>query len=358
MAYFPVSFGKLQRIALSRRFEDVAGYLVLSRFANGKPVLEYKPHRHSGAGVNALHEKLRISEETARGILMRLQEGGFLKEAQPDLKAVDKKARWDLMPEEADLFLPHVFVDGMLQCSSPILRLKEPNNKKDATKLQDLSVSEQRLDCLMLLLAIYKGTSMKSFGGLDPSYASRSWNIETTVPSALLTRWGTTPMDPFFDLRFVEGCLAHCKDLAKERESNFCRFFEAWLLLKSFGLIYEAVTLFSGTSKRSPGNLIYTIRINDFFAATNEANGDPSVMGSLEDAYGTKLAFYMQPDEFLENEALRVLLPDSEGMFIGIWRPRFRPKTSNSGQWFAKDKDAVASAVLKISQLTVSESFT
>ena len=224
MAYFPVSFGKLQRIALSRRFEDVAGYLVLSRFANGKPVLEYKPHRHSGAGVNALHEKLRISEETARGILMRLQEGGFLKEAHPDLKAVDKKARWDLMPEEADLFLPHVFVDGMLQCSSPILRLKEPNNKKDATKLQDLSVSEQRLDCLMLLLAIYKGTSMKSFGGLDPSYASRSWNIETTVPSALLTRWGTTPMDPFFDLRFVEGCLAHCKDLAKERESNFCLF--------------------------------------------------------------------------------------------------------------------------------------
>ena len=59
---------------------------VMQRIPNGKPVLEYKPHRHSGAGVNALHEKLRISEETARGILMRLQEGGFLKEAQPDLK--------------------------------------------------------------------------------------------------------------------------------------------------------------------------------------------------------------------------------------------------------------------------------
>lgn len=355
MAYFPVSSRTLQKIASSRRFEDVAGFLVLSRFADGNPVPGYQPHRFSGAGVNALHEKLRVAEETAKGVITRLVEANFLREAQPEVKAVAKRARWDLMPEKADMHLPHSFVDGILQCSSPISRLKKAVDQEWAGKLHNSSIDVIKLDCLMLLLGIHKESSMQTFGGLNPRFMSRPWCVETRMPTALLTKWGATPGDEFFDCRFVENCLAHRKDLEEQRKNGFPSFSAALRLLKSLGLIYEVVTLFSGSSHKNPGDLRYSIRVNDYFAATNEAKGDPSVMGSLEASCGAKLAFYTQADETVNNEALRVLLPDTNGILIGVWRPRFRANNPDSGIWIENEKHAIASAMLKISQVIDAE---
>ena len=190
-----------------------------------------------------------------------------------------------------------------------------------------------------------------------PRFISRPWCVETRMPTAFLTKWGATPGDEFFDSRFVENCLAHRKDLEEQRKNGFPSFFAALRLLKSLGLIYEVVTLFSGSSHKNPGDLRYSIRINDYFAAANEAKGDPSIMGSLETAYGTKFAFYTQNDEISSNEGLRVLLPDATGTLIGIWRPRFRPKNPDSGTWIENEKREVTSAMLKISQVINAEEF-
>lgn len=357
MAYFPVSYGTLQKIASSGSFDDVAGFLVLSRFADGNPVPGYEPHRFSGAGVNAVHEKLNVAEEKAKGIITRLVEANFLREAQPEVKALAKKARWDLLPQRGDLRLPHSFVDGISQCSSPISRLKDAVNEERAGKLHNPSVEEKKLDCLMLLLAIHKETSMQAFGGLNPRFMSRRWCVDTKMPNALLTRWGATPTEEFFDGQFIEDCMAHRKNLEEERKNGFPSFFAAWSLLRSLGLVYEVVTLFSGSSHKNLGDLRYSIRVNDYFAATSEAKGDPSIMGSLETAYGTKLAFYTQAAEVPSNESLRVLLPDDTGTLIGVWRPRFRPKTHDCGLWIENEKQAVTSAMLKISQLNSVEIF-
>ena len=355
MAYFPVSLITLQKIALLGSFVDVAGYVVLSRFADGKPVPGYPPHTYSGAGVNALHEKLRIAEETAKGVLARLVEANFLKEAQPEVKAVAKMARWDLLPELADLYLPHSFVDGMSQCTSPLSRLKNAVDAERAGKLHNFPTEVKRLDCLMLLLGIHKASSMQDFGGLNPQFLSRPWCVETKIPTNLLTKWGATPGDEVFNRLFIETCMAHRKDLEEERKMGFPGFFDAWRIIKSLGLVYEVVTLFSGSTYKNPGDLRYSIRVNDYFAATNEAKGDPSMMGSLEASYGAKLAFYTQADETVNNEALRVLLPDTNGTLIGIWRPRFRAKNPDSGIWIENEKHAIASAMLKISQVIDAE---
>lgn len=349
MAFFPISSDTINKIARGGSFDDVAGFLVLSRHADSKALPGYAPHRFSGAGVNAVHEKVCIGEEGARGVLSRLKMAGFVRLAPPDVLAMSRYAKWDLQPENPDLFLPHHFVDPGQSWSSPIQRLRKTTFSESTKDLQTLSVADRRMDCLMLLLAFHRKMTMSRFGGLDPAMACRPWIVQTKDRGAGGTRWGATPGQEFFDSRFVQECLAHCHDLATQSRNGFPRFLAAWRELRRLGLLYEAVTLFPGNSHKVSGDLRYTIRTNDFFASTSDGKGDPSLMASLEAAHGTLLAFYTQPSGGSDEEALRVVLPDEVGVLVGVWRPRFRPDTPDVGRWYETGKREVRNALHRIS---------
>lgn len=351
MAFFPISSSTIIKISKGGSFDDVAGFLVLSRHADSKALPGYAPHRFSGAGVNAVHEKICIGEEGARGVLSRLKMGGFIGLAPPDVLAMSRYAKWDLQPEKPDLFLPHRFVDPGQGWSSPIQRLRKTAFSESTNDLQTLSAANRKLDCLMLLLTLHRKMTMSRFGGLDPAMACRPWTVQTKDRGAGGTRWGATPDQEFFDSRFVHECLAHCPDLHTQSRNGFPRFLAAWRELRRLGLLYEAVTLFPGNSHKVSGDLLYTVRTNDFFASASasDSKGDPSLMASLEAAHGTLLAFYTQPGAGSDNEALRVVLPEDVGILVGIWRPRFRPDTPDVGRWFEAEHREVRTALHRIS---------
>lgn len=353
MAFFPVSSKTINKISKGGNFDDVVGFLVLSRHADGKALPGYTPHRFSGAGVNVLHEKVRIAEEGARGVLSRLRAGGFVRSASPDVLALSRFARWDLQPESPDLFLPHYFVDPGLGWSSPVERLKKMACIELAETLQTVSAADRKLDCLMLLLTLHRKTSMSEFGGLDPTLACRPWQTQTKDRVGPLMRWGATPQQEVFDSRFVQECMAHIADISTQRREGFPRFLMAWRELRRLGLMYEAITLFNGDSHKAPGALRYTVRINDFFAGSGGGKGDPSVASSLEAENGTLLAFYTPPGEDADAEALRVTLPDEVGILVGVWRPRFRPDTHDIGKWHETDMREVGEALNQISAAQV-----
>lgn len=352
MAYFPVSSETINKISRGGNFDDVAGFLVLARHADGKAIAGYSTHRFSGAGVNALHEKICIAEEGARGVLSRLKTAGFVRLAPLEVLAMSRHAKWDLQPEKPDFFLPHYFVDRGQGWSSPIQRLRKMAFSESTGDLQALSAADRKLDCLMLLLTLHRRTSMIQFGGLDPAMACRPWVIQTRDHGAGGKRWGATPEQEVFDSRFVQECMAHTVDLPTQRRTGFPRFLAAWRELRRLGLLYEAVTLFQGNSHKAPGDLRYTVRTNDFFASAGagagDGKGDPSLMASLEAAHGTTLAFYTQPSEGSDEEALRVVLPDDVGILVGVWRPRFRPDTPEVGRWFEAEKREVGAALNRI----------
>lgn len=348
MGYFPVCFERLKAVARAGDFEDVAGFLVLSRHGDGIPLPGHAPHRFSRAGVNAVHEKVGIAEEAARGVLSRLVAGKFVQRAQVQGLPVSKHPIWDLLPRLTDLYLPHSFVDRGPTWDSPIRRIKKMASSEPAGSLHTRSKADEKLDCLMLLLTLQLRTGMSKFGGLDPAFASRPWRIESRETAEFGTRWGATPQQESFDQGFVEECLAHVADLKGQREQNFPRFKAAWDGVKSLGLIYEAVTLFGGTSHKAPGSMNYTVRINDFFAGSKDGRGDPSVMTGLEAEHGALLGFYTQPNAKANDEALRVVLPDDSGQLVGIWRPRFRPAAQEVGKWHEADKRAVELAVKRV----------
>jgi hypothetical protein len=174
-------------------------------------------------------------------------------------------------------------------------------------------------------------------------------NVETKLASQGTVRWGATPSQEFFSSVFVRSCSAHLQDLELESRKGFPRFRVAWQKLIELGLIYEAVTLFQGPSHRAPSDRRFTIRVNDFFAggASVGSDGDPSFLESLEGS-DAKHGFYTQPDGGTAEEELRVNLPDGTGSLIGVWRPRFRAHTVDTGKWHDADKRAIAASILSL----------
>lgn len=357
MAYFPVSLKTLVEISVGGTFNQVAGFLVLSRFADGRPLPNFKAHRFSGAGVKAVHERLRIGEEAARGVLSKLKKDGFVRPADMAVLVASRFVRLDLDPKPADTALPHSFVDAGNAWSSPIARIQKMTSM-ELNQGQTISNSDQKLDCLMVLLAVHHRSSMTGFGGLDPACACRTWEVDTKSPSEGCTRWGATPSQETFSSSFARSCSAHMKNLEDESRNGFPRFMAAWKKIKELGLIYEAVTLFQGVSHKSPGDLRFTIRVNDFFAggASVGSDGDPSFLGSLEGAEA-RHGFYSMPDGGTVDEQLRMNLPDGTGSLIGIWRPRFRAHNADTGKWHEVEKREVATAIRSLANLETQAAF-
>lgn len=356
MNYFKTSYATLQQIAKAGRFEDVAGFLVLARHATGLSVAGFDPYKLSGAGINSIHEKAGVSEENARGVMERLKEGGFIRPVSPETRKAYGHARWEVMQGKLDLDLPHVFVDSPkgVNATSPMKRVKDTKvYPRYAAALKGLSDTELRLDALMLLLAIYLHTDMDAYGGLDPKCAFRKWEIQSQVPKKEGIRWGAEPDKNTTTayVAFMAECLQHdAKVSAKATltQPQKDRFWNAWHHLQEVGLIYEAVSLFD-TDPESNGRArqLVSIRINDFHAGSISKTGDPSLLRKLEDLFGTERAYYTPAvNDREEPEAMWVILPDKRGALVGIWRPRFRPSTSDVGAWIDKENAAIDSIVL------------
>lgn len=353
MSYFKTSFETIQALARSGRYEDVAGFLVLARHASGKPVAGFDPFKLSGAGVNGIHEKAGVSEETARGVVQRLQEAGLIKPASAETKKLFSYARWEIVQGELNLNLPHAITDALktANANSALQRIKASVvHSAHAEALKHISATEVRLDALMVLMNIYQNTKMEAFGGLSPHCVYRAWEVKSQTSKPPGIRWGAEPGHTTAYTKFASASLPHVTPLPGKtgEKAMFQRFWNAWKNLEESGLIYEAVTLFdtqpeTNTEARS----VMTLRVNDYHAGSAEKTGDPSLLRSAD----TSLAFYTPADNDRgEPEAMWVVLPDKRGALVGIWRPRFRPATPDAGAWIEKENAAVANTLIALGQ--------
>jgi hypothetical protein len=352
--YFKASLATAQITARQRRFEDVAGYLVIARHASGLPVSRYDAYTLSGAGINGIHEKAGVSEETARGVIERLQGLAVIAPASPDATQAFPRARWEVSQGELDLDLPHALVDrGKVGAAdSPLRRIKNaPLETSDPEDLKGVGDTELRLDALMLLLGVYRHSDMEAFGGLDPRCAYRPWDIKSQVQESRAVRWGAEPGQWSAYTPFMRECLQHANGKkALPDEKLWKRFWNAWHILMNAGLIYEAVTLFDTLPEgQSNARARYTIRVNDYHAGSVTKKGDPSLLRELEGAAGTKLAFYTPTsNDRGEPEAMRVMLPGARGALVGIWRPRFRAANPDAGSWIQRENESIGPAVRQL----------
>ena len=353
MAYFRVSYTTLQAIARdTERFEDVAGFLVLARHASGLPMGNFEPYKLSGAGVNSIHEKAALSEEVARGVVQRLEERGAILALPPDLRKKFAYARWEIVQGELDLELPHAFVDALkgAKVTSPLHRLKDARLRRNGDELKKVSGTELRLDALMTMLAVYRHTSMKAYGGLSPRCVYRGWSVLSQTGKSGCVRWGAEPDQEASArayLNFMLECIAHTigpKAKKKDEPSNVQkeRFWNAWENIKDAGLVYEAVTLFDTSPDNAKAVALMGLRINDYHAGSIQKTGDPSLLRRYEEVSGAELAYYTPPaNERGEAEAMWVLLPDKQGALVGVWRPRFRADNQDAGIWIDRETDEI-----------------
>lgn len=350
MSYFKTSSATLQRLAKRGRYEDVAGFLVLARHASGYAVAGFDPYKLSGAGVNSIHEKAGISEETARGVIETLQQEGVIRPATAETKKAFGHARWEIIQGELDLDLPHAFTDALKPsgAASALHRIKAARVAPHyVNQLKDVSTTELRLDALMVLLGVYQNTSMERSGGLSPRCCYRGWSIKSQAPKASGVRWGAEPSEHPENafVSFIRECFAF---LPKQKNQDATdalashRYWNAWANIKDSGLIYEAVSLFDiPPYSNNSASLRFTLRVNDYHAGAS-VNGDPSFLKYA----GSGLGYYTPAvNDREEPEAMWVILPDKRGDIVGIWRPRFRASTPDVGAWHEHEEDAISEAL-------------
>jgi hypothetical protein len=360
MGYFKTSYATLQNLARQRRFELVAGFLVLARHASGIAVAGRGPYRLSGAGVNSIHEKVGVSEETARGVVEYLKTEGVIRPVSPEVKKNAPLARWEINQSELDLDLPHALVDrAKVGAADSALRRIRGTPLTSIEGAKNIADTELRLDPLMLLMGIYRHTAMDAFGGIEPNCVFRQWEVKSKIAQPTGVRWGAEPNPDATAAaypQFMMECLRHGgarkADLPDQHRK---RFWNAWKVLVDTGLIYEAVTLIDSDPAGNPNaRAIFTVRVNDFHAGSITKTGDPSLLRELESMAGTKLAYYTPPtNDREEPEAMRVVLPNARGAMIGIWRPRFRASNKDTGSWMQKENEAIADVTREIAELQV-----
>lgn len=354
--YFQTSSSTLEALAKKGRFEYVAGFLALARHAMGIPIAGFPPFSFTGAGVNAIHEKGCMSEESARGVFEELKREGIISLPPPSAKQASKHARWQVNQGELDLALPHAFLDGLNggAVTSAIKRLKNPSSAP-TYPVEGLSSTEKALDALMLLLGLYKHSGMETFGGVSPHCIYRKWTVQSRVRNAKGIRWGAEPGEAGGGTTsyhaFMGASLAHrtdAKSKLSDREER--RFWNAFELLRKEGLVYEAVSLFDADPHQNKlASLVCSLRINDFHASTT---GDHNLLAAMEAQSGAELGFYTHPvNERDEPEAMWIILPHKEGAITGIWRPRFRASTSDVGAWIDKERQNIPALLDQLLQV-------
>lgn len=356
MSYFKTSSETLLQLAAAGQFEDVAGFLVLARHASGLPVADFEPYKLSGAGINSIHEKVGVSEETARGVIERLKNAGVIKPAALSARQAFAHARWEINQGELDLDLPHAFVDLVKvgNAIAPIKRIKTfAFNRISSDALKNVSDAELRLDALMMLINVYLHTRMEDFGGLNPQCMFRKWEIKSKTQKEQGIRWGAEPdhdNSVYAYSKFMKECLAHIGKISQKKEldaEQTARFWQAWDCIKSLGLIYEAVTLFDvDPTANDKARALLTVRVNDFHAGSVKKTGDPSLLRNFEDIAGTQFGYYTnEQNEREEPEAMWFLFPDERGFIVGIWRPRFRAINKDAGAWIDRENLAIDNVV-------------
>ncbi|WP_156337078.1 hypothetical protein [Achromobacter kerstersii] len=352
--YFKTSSRTLETLAKKGRFECVAGFLALARHAMGTSIGGFPPFSFTGAGINAIHVKGCMSEESARGVFEELKREEIISLPPSAAKQASKHVRWQINQGELDLALPHAFLDGLNEgtVTSAIKRIKKPSSNP-RHPVEGLSNTEKALDALMLLVGVYKHAAMESFGGVSPHCVYRKWTLQSRVSSAKGYRWGadlSSDDGTTAYTSFMISSLAHLKDAQKDltdRERN--RFWNAFELLRGEGLVYEAVSLFDADPREnSTASLVCSLRINDYHASSI---GDPSLLAELEAQSGAEFGFYTNAvNDRGEPEQMWVILPNKEGAIIGIWRPRFRAATPDVGAWVDKEKQNIADVLTRLSQ--------
>ena len=361
--YFRTSFDTLRLLATSLQtertqppsqrswqYETLAGLLVLARHGNGEAHGDFQPYQLGSAGANAIEKKVQIGGPSARVVVERLKAANVIEMASECAKSAWPYARCHIRQGDLDLDLPHAFVDSRktkdgTPVDSVLMRIRSQSAlqaKAALAKPGGLKSGQLQIDMLTMLIALYRHTNMSMYGGLNPSFCHRPWDVITRDASTQFdgaTRWEAEPQEvsSFPRRDYWAECLPHV-DPADPAIQD--RIENAWSNIRAAGLVYEAVSLYCSAPTHSSAAFQMSIRVNDYHAGSAKSatsSGDPAL---LRGDY-RKLGYYTQP-EGKTRESMWVVLPDAEGSLVGVWRPRFRMANGDTGGWRDADKAAVA----------------
>jgi hypothetical protein len=278
-------------------------------------------------------------------------------------KASKKRlSKWLLLPalDAKDLYLANALTDGIGRGkNNPPLERIYIEAKYAAGHL----ITDTRLDCLMVLLHLYRYHDMAGCGGIDPRAGIyREW-----IPAENSEGNQVTPLDgtncALYEIKgsseavfnkFASEALFYIDD-ANERHE---RFWAAFANLRRLGFLYEVTQIWSHNpngDKKAKAEPLYTLYVQDSHARET----DPYLQREIHtaafkldalDGYTefsplglAKVGIDVGGDSnILRTQQFRYIATKKDaGYPLGIYRLRFRPKTNDTGKGISAERRRV-----------------
>lgn len=331
--------------------EEVIAYLVLVRgtSARSKGVTTH--------GANSIATRSGMTYYRAGQALDWLASAGYIEQFTDDTDQPNKKrkARWRIMenPDVLELALANSLLDGIGRGKEnpPLERIYS-----NVSLGKHLVMADARLDALMVLLRLYLHHSLADFGGVNPrsgmfrqwvatenSYGEKVINLEDTHAALYEIEGGSEMVYG----KFSAEALFYVADESERR----VRFWDAFYNLSRFGLVYEAIQVWSANpEKDKKAEPLYTLYVKDRHAReqdpylSREIHNTAFRFGALE----AHIEFYDVEDGLDESRNIigtgrfRFIAGRKSGGFpVGIYRLRFRPHTRDTSKGMAAERRRV-----------------
>lgn len=330
--YVHISMAAIEIIAAHGRRSPhlLLAYLILARFSSAYTSDGRAPNTLTGAGAQAVSERLKIRWSRAKILLDKLVEIQVIRPAPAGLKAGNSLAKFEMI-YAGDIRMPVSLVDGLddLGAVGGIIRLI----RTDTEQLPNAAFAS-----MLLLLLCYQRHDMETWGGVDSDALWLDWRIDSVIDEGR----GFS----IRAIRAVDGRIAASYDLvatfrrifgvSSEDASDASEIFRYALRnLVDHGLLYECVALMDSNC-----SFCLPLRLNDRHAAlsSSEASYIERIPGA---------GFYVRANnDFSDREAIRFVLPDDPSKLnysvMGVLRLRFRCADPMTARGLERDANEIA----------------
>lgn len=373
--FFSVALSTIDRMASEgASAENVMGYLVLARHAQGKGARM----GWTSAGANAIAKKIGTSYRKAQSTLEWLSGANnsaekFITPAteitdapshfgKSETPSQQTKIKYYLEPS-SELSLPNSLIEGIGKGTEdpPLSRINKyikPNLDAGIAKHQ------ARLDTVMVLMHLYKHHDIEGCSGVDPTAGIyREWNLAdnsdmeatgshinearepiTNIEGTNIALYEVSGGNQFMYTLFAKEALHYVKNEEERNKRFWCAFSN---LRPSF--VYEVLTIWDSNPLQDKGAEVqYPLYIFDSHARQNnepylqEEVHKTAIHFGVIDGFDFSKARYDSEDEcrILNSDRFRYIAHQKTDAYpLGVFRLRFKPKDRDTALGMAKEKN-------------------
>ena len=327
--FSPVSLKASEMIGKLKDPRLMLAYWALARHTDMNDVGGLGPSRVTGASGGKVAKVLSCRHAMAKARLEDLARHGIIRNAPVGLPAGRmNQANW-IMEYPGDVPIPHALIDGVAGSTG----VKQ--------RILDQAPSDQVAMCALLLLVHgYANHNLMNWGGINPALLWRKWEMTARKSNESFRLDGEPGKATFSTWDFITrvlGGLGLKVTKGNREELLQSIFWPGFDLLKDSGLIYEAVTLMSGSEA------VATIRLNDFHASRS---GELELIKDVPNS-----GFYANPkNDRAEPEGCWFFWPEDPAKLslTGVYRLRFRCATPETAKGLERDVDVIAEVKKKL----------